>query len=131
MSVQISWVNPEQTAILLIYSSDWTWNDYYSSREQRHAMLSGVNHKVDVIMVFQTGKYHLPPNSLSNLGRIWQKRHPNLGRVYLVGLGPVLKALSNVFFKVYPGAASRTCIVDTLEEALRMAGNKLDLVGVA
>lgn len=122
MGVEVTWVNPEHTAILFVYSKDWTWNDYYQSRVERNAMLSNINHVVDVILVFEAGKYHLPPNTLSNLGRIWQKRHPNLGKVYLVGLSPVLKAVSNVFFKVYPSAQSRTRIVDTLADALSMVG---------
>jgi hypothetical protein len=115
MAIDVTWRTSE--IILYEISGDWTWNDMYAGIERCYVMMGEVQHPVATIFDVKSAN-GLPPNALSNMRQLNRKRHPNSGKVVVVGLSALHRVILNTFAKLY-GFSNPNGVefVGTLEEA--------------
>ncbi len=112
-----TWDNDEHTIMLVTYQPGWTWDDLEANMMVEEAMLSSVEHKVDVIADFRDTQ--LPPGAIGRLPKIAQSppyTHPNSGFMVMVGSPAFMEEVVGVYKRVY-GQAAKLTMVQDLDEA--------------
>lgn len=122
MPVNAAWDDAAHTIIRYELIGNWTWDEYFATRETLNAMLDSVSHPIYVII--DVGQMRgVPMNALSEMARGTQRaqaQRPNWAGGYFVGVNPLFRTLFNVFRRINPQMAARYQTAETLEEARRM-----------
>lgn len=124
MGIKVIWDNDEKTIIRYCYDSQWTLSDFNEAYTESRALLNTVDHKVHFIIDIRDS--HILPNGALSRGRtITNSPHPNEGRTAIVGANAVIRAVMNLFRRIY-GAKfeeSKFIFVDSLENARQELNN--------
>jgi hypothetical protein len=87
MTMIVEWDNDEKTILCLRYEAKWDWDDFNTAERAMHAMLSTVDHRVDLVFDVRSGSFP-PPGAMSRFRDVTDNPHPNVR--HLVFVGPVL-----------------------------------------
>jgi hypothetical protein len=122
MGVQVVWDDAEKRALRYDLSGRWQWDEFFPVYNQAVEIIKPLTYDVHFIVnpaddVTRGG--YLPPNVLSQIGKLNKINPPNVGVTYVIGT-PVLQVLYDVFRKVYPRIAHKYVHVRSLEEARRL-----------
>jgi hypothetical protein len=131
MSIKVIWDNTEKTIIRFIYSRGWTLSDFYTALQESRSMLDTVNYPVDFIIDVRESSM-IPDGVLSHSKPITSRKHPNQGKSVIVGANALVRALFQVFRRVYVTSPETLMysFAATLEEA-RASLKSESLVSVA
>lgn len=122
MGVIVSWYNPEQSIIHIVFERKWTWDDVYAIDDITSEMLMSVSNPVcfmvDVSML--TG---LPRGmSVTKLKQVLNFEHSNSVATIIYGVSPFLRPF--LVTLVNAVGASATVIFARDEVSARMAAQE-------
>lgn len=117
------WVDDGQTAIIIEFKEDITWDDFHPIVDEAHALAKQVPHEVALIMWYQTS--NLPKgNPMTHFRSVANRQPANLKRVIIInpnmetGLGKYVKLLAKMLQRFVPQTQNIT-FVTTYEDAIR------------
>jgi hypothetical protein len=119
MGIRTHWYNDEKTAIRYYFTGIWTWTECFAAVDQAVEMLDSVQHPV-VLIIDMRDNQHVPslsPQALSGMANLPTMAHPNTAFLVLVGARLVVKTTFEVFRRLFPSAAARYRVVDSIGEA--------------
>ncbi len=116
MAITMSWANDQRTVIYYAVEGRWSWNELYAVINHAHALMDGVNHRVDSIIDLRKS-LGVPGGPMWHGRRLASNRHPNTGRMVFVGAPPFLSTLFDTMRRIYPEAVARVMFAETPEEA--------------
>ena len=119
MGITVRWYDDQQTAILYDVTDRWNWTDVADSIQEAIRLLDSVDHAVHLLVDVRSSTT-IPPLNPSGLQRVANAptmNHPNTGLVILIGPGPLIKILFDMFSRIYPRTAVLYQVVPTMEEA--------------
>jgi hypothetical protein len=116
LSIEVVWDNDERTIIHYYFSRQWTWDDFFTAKENAYNMIDGQSHHVGVIM---SGPREMafPPNMLTHLRSALGNTHSNTKIVVVVIENAFLRAMINILIHAAKGSRSKLLIANTIEEA--------------
>jgi hypothetical protein len=116
MTINIVWDNPEKTIARYDYEGKWSWEELYKALQEFHQMLDTVNHPVDVIIDMQRTRL-LPENVLARGSNVGQMVHPNQGITVVVGANSLVRAMADLYKRIYAKKAANFFMASKLDEA--------------
>lgn len=126
MGFTMDWDNAEHTMIQVAITGMWTWQEYDAALNELYAMLDTINHAVAVLVYPADGvRIQLPSDAPIRLWQSLQARWK--GRHYLVLVRSLHRGnvLYNLFSRLLPSMRGHVLFANTLEEARRVAAEKL------
>lgn len=127
MPIPVEWYNEEKTMIIQRFGSGWTFQDVIQMMDETAGLLDTISHRAAVIS--ELSQSRTTPNiSVGALQRIANHRltkHPNLIRIYLVGVQTYVRVVIQVFARMFPAAFKRYQPVDTAEAAEKALAQEL------
>ncbi len=121
-TILVTWYNQEKTIIRYTFPKSWTWEDLYIAIDNAAAMLDTVKHRVCILLDL-TASERVPSLNVMGLQRVANAptaKHPNMGIFVMVGMRPFVRAVADVFFRLYPAAGKQYRTCKTLEEGLEI-----------
>lgn len=119
MTIEISWLNENQTAIVYSFGTTWTWSEFSQQDKLADCMMETATCQVDIIADF-TNVSSYPPNALSNFQYYVKQWNPNRGRIILVGAQLLFRTLAENIIKLAPKMSQEMTLVSTFEEARQL-----------
>jgi hypothetical protein len=116
MGITVAWDNERKTIIRYTYTGQWTWPEFYAAAEQQHCLQDEVKHRVDMIVDTLATSF-IPDGLQWQFNRAISLSHPNTGITVIVSDRPLIKSVFYLFCKMYPTAADRYRLVETMEQA--------------
>jgi hypothetical protein len=101
MPITVRWDDEARTIVRWVFEGKWTWDEYNQAMIESNQQVRGVEHPVDAIMDL-TASNVLPTNVLSNTHAARDELQPkNIRWIYIVSHQALLKALINIFGRLY------------------------------
>lgn len=126
MDVKLEWDNPEKTMIRFAIAGSWSWESFDAALDELTAMFDSANRPVAVLLYPADGvRIKMPPDTPTRFLHILRTRMKRQNYLILVRTMPYGKVLYNVFAKLMPSIVGRVSFVNSLEEARRVAAEKL------
>lgn len=100
--VEVEWANAEHNIIRWRFSQPWTWDEFYSAKNQVDTMIDSVVGTVDSIFVTSNTQL-LPPNATIHLRNIIAARHKRHNLIVIVGANRFLSTILTVMTRWVPG----------------------------
>jgi hypothetical protein len=117
MPIHLEWDNEDKTIIRFDFDGVWTWDDFVTKHNEANAMISGVDHTVDLILDLQKSGSR-PSNLFTNIKRFESDKAPNQGRLVVVRDGQFIKVMLSTYTRLFGSKTNPDLTrVDTLEEA--------------
>lgn len=118
MPITVQWDDEAQTIMRWLFDGKWSWDEYNRAMTESNQQVRSVEHPVDAIMDL-THSSVLPSNVLSNTHAAREENQPkNIRWIYIVSRQPLLKALINIFGRLYQRfSKGGLSMVDSLEAA--------------
>src|SRR5512145_2351719 len=98
MPVEVSWLNSEQTAILIQAIYPWDWQQSSEAQKLMDSWLAVSNRPVDLVIDLSQA-HRIPPNTISNVNLMMLNKHPRVRRVILVGLNSFFQIITSVIIR--------------------------------
>lgn len=109
--------------VIWTFTGSWTWEDYYSNRDQVNQTITATEHAVNMI-IDMTGSQLLPKNLMTHAGSAARRAPNNIGKTIFVGNNAILRVFFNMFSQLYgvmqAGKQMETHMVSSLEEAYQL-----------
>ena len=120
MAIEVYWDKKDKTIICARLIDNWTWEDYSTASQKMLDMAREVDYRVDMITdLRQSGP--IPRGSASaHILRSREQKPANFGVTVLVGADVFLRALLEVFDRVYGKKVPRSLLVQTTAEARKL-----------
>jgi hypothetical protein len=96
MSIQVEWLDNKQRIIVLTMIGRWQWDEMFAAIETCHQMMDGVDYPVRTVFDF-TRNMTWPLNSLENMRRANQLKHPRSSTVAIVGITRYFQIIVDLF----------------------------------
>jgi hydroxymethylpyrimidine/phosphomethylpyrimidine kinase len=117
MSVKVSWYDDEKTIVLQTFGKDVTAEDWREAARLSNALLTSVDHTVDIIITY-TQLTKLPPNLFSASRYVESLIPPNQGVVVVVATQAIIAAFNELMRRLMPKVVNDSVMVSTIDEAL-------------
>lgn len=124
MSITVNWSDEQKSELIYHIQGKWTWDELFAAIDEATHLLDTINHRVNLIIDVSESLF-MPPLSVANLRRVANAptmSHPNTGLLILVGANQFIKIMFQVFSRLFPHAASRYRLIDTIENAKALSG---------
>lgn len=119
MGVTVAWQNDAQNVLTWIFEDTWTWDDVFEAQDRVNVMLNSIAHTVDFITVFNDDA-PLPRNAFTNYKVLYDRRHPNRGKLVMVGNTIYLQAMTASFSRLYDATDGNFAFAYSVEEACKL-----------
>ncbi len=118
MPIHVEWHNEEKKVLVRTVEGYWTWENWYTTRDEAESMMATVNHPVIAVIDF-TSSLGLPPRALGQVTTLLSNPPDNLDITIIVGMSRFIQAIYNVGEKMYRGLAEkrRMILASSMEEA--------------
>lgn len=101
MTITVQWDDEAKTIVRWVFDGKWTWDEYNRAMTESNERVRDVDHFVDAIMDLSHSNM-LPSNVLSNTHAARDEIQPkNIRWIYIVSHQALLKALINIFTRLY------------------------------
>jgi hypothetical protein len=122
MSIEVQWDNAEKTIVCQIFRPGWTWDEFYESTAIRTpTLMKEVSHTVSIISDFRDSGSMPMGGAVSRANSAMKNLPANWGVLVVVSDSSFIRALVNVFKRVYVGEMGRkTFAATTMDEAYRI-----------
>ena len=117
MPITVHWDDPHQTIVRWDFEGAWTWQDFYQAQAESDALITSVEHTVDVVANVARSP-SLPRNPLSRYRQARQSTPRNRGVVVVVGANSFVMSIIQIYNPVF-GRKLRDefLFADTLDDA--------------
>ncbi len=105
MAVNVMWEDEQKKVLLLIFEAHWTLQEFDDAVKRSYDMMDTVDYIVNLIIDLRNGR-ELPGGFIGGLRKVSKTPHPNHGLMVLIGVNAFVRAVYDVFSKLYPGKAS-------------------------
>ncbi len=119
MTVELSWLDEEETILVFSFRSGYTWNDLATAMEKGQALMSEKPWRVDWIYSGDNNQTIPRGNPWAMLRAANQKIPANTGLLYVVNPGLFTRLMERIGQTAIPQSIRLMRTVDTLEEALQ------------
>jgi|GEM_PF-2611444 hypothetical protein len=127
MAIPVEWYNEDRTMIIQRFGSGWTFQDVIQMMDETADLLDTISHRAAVISDLSQSKT-TPNLSVGALQRIANHRltkHPNLIRIYMIGVQTYVRVVVQVFARMFPAAFKRYQLADTTEAVEKTLAHEL------
>jgi hypothetical protein len=116
MTIDLRWLDNQQTALLYTFPEKWTWDDFYAVKAQADVWLDACDH--DVVLLFDMSVTRtIPPGALSQGRYLIGKAHPRGKPIILIGGNRMIAALLNMAARFNPNLTHLIRTAPTFDEA--------------
>ncbi len=125
MPIMVQWDDDQHTAVRWDFEGRWTWQEFAEVQDESDALITGVDHTVDVIANMENSST-LPENPLSRYHHALARSPENRGLVVIAGAGTFIQAMAQIFSRVFGQRLQDEFVfVATVAEARRfLAGRR-------
>jgi len=116
MTINITWVNSDQTVIKLEFPPVWTWNDLYDAKHRVEAMLDQADHDCAVLYILPSNA-KIPENLLSNALRLLREGHARAKLSVVVTPSFFMRTMAELVRKISADVRNLSRVVETIEQA--------------
>src|SRR5262245_56235477 len=116
MSVTVDWDNNDHSVIRYIYNDRLVWDELDTAIGAGHRLMDVATSTVDIIIDVRNSKL-ISTSALPRSRQVMQMNHPRQGIIIVVGASTWLRALVDLYHRVYGGNQQKFWMVDTVEEA--------------
>jgi hypothetical protein len=118
LSIKAFWDNSDKSIIRYAYEGRWTMDEFNNVYTEARQLLDTVDHPVDFIIDVRSSPL-IPDGVLSRGRNVAFAPHPNEGRTIIVGANSFVRAMADIFQKIYGIRGNRVpfLFATTLEEA--------------
>lgn len=120
MAIELQWMNPQQTLILMQFKRGWAWAELYDAVRDVDQRIGSVAHTVHVLLDL-THAGRLPLDFMQVAGELFASgdARPNEGLRIIVGANWLLRSAYNTLSKLYASKLAERPILfaDNLDEA--------------
>ena len=124
MAITVEWDNPEKTIVCYHFEERWTWEEFFEARKQAQTIISGVDHKVGVIMNTPP-KIVLPSNVLTHSLTSLRHMSPNTVIVVFIAGKSFLNMMVSLMSKMSHLASDSMVMAANLDEARTIVAKRL------
>jgi len=124
MPIITRWYDDEKMMLYAVHEGKWTLGEYYENVALMQTMREEVTHPIVIIISFANSD-SLPPNMLSSGRQAERLANDQILASVVYGLDMYHQIIGKMFMKLFPKIGSRTVFVNTLEEAVEQAQDKL------
>lgn len=96
MPVKSQWDNADKTIIRNDFEGNWTWEEYFEMIEQRNALMSSVDHRVDVIANMRPANMPTSGGALSSAKLSLSNVPPNHG-IFVIVINTMVGTMLDIF----------------------------------
>jgi hypothetical protein len=122
MPITAGWDDHRQSIMLVSFVAPWTIDDFAETASRALEMVTGVEHRVDIIADIRHIGLRLPPlQLLRQVRKLWNNFPKNVRLVVRVGFKMPLEP-ANILFNIRRDQAEIT-VVDTLDKAYTAIGD--------
>ena len=123
MTIHVSWDNDAQTALLIHFDREWSWDEFYRMVLNTAELARQVEHKVDLIFDLMDSR---PVGSEAVIYcRRWVGQWPaNTGHVAIVSRQLMVAAVVSIFGRTNPGCRGNASVTHSLDEARRVLAER-------
>jgi hypothetical protein len=116
MPIEVSWLNDDQSVILLVFPQRWTWREFHDAKMTADGMMDMVEHDCALIL---TGPPNvvMPENVLTNARAMIDQKHPRAQVLVIVAPNRFVHALVNMLLRLSSEASRSARIVASMEAA--------------
>ncbi len=128
MPIHVEWHNEEKKVLIRTVEGHWTWEHWYTARDEAESMMATVSHPVTLVIDF-TNSLGMPPRALGQFTALMSNPPDNLDITVMVGLNRLLQHIYNVGKKMYHNhnlaEKRRITLVPSIEEAHALIEERL------
>ena len=128
MSIEVSWLDERHTIVLQKFSPGWTWADFDRAHDETFALISGESDTVSFITDLSQAPNPPNPNVMGHLQRIVHHLPANAGYIAVVGPGPFMRMMGDIFLGVMGKFGRSVSFEDSIESAEQSIRQKLDVI---
>ena len=116
MGYELSWLDAEETIVLLRIVQPWGWPEFDECLRRSHDMARSKKYVVDTIIVMGEGFRPPDANLLTHARSLYADIPPNTGLTVVVGANHFVKAVIGIITGAVGNKAHPACVA-TIEEA--------------
>lgn len=118
MTITTRWYDDEKRAVYCLFEGKWTWDELFKAFAETDELAESVDYPVKVVIdVHRT--QHVPvlsPTAMSKLASLTNNRTEKVAGMVFTGARGFVKAMYDVFSRIYPKAAEKYQFADTVDE---------------
>lgn len=122
MTIAVDWHNPEKTILCYSCHDTWTWDALRIALDSAFHLIDSVNHSIMVLvdMRHSSGTPAISASGLRMVAYSPAVNHPNVQQIVVVGGSPLVRAMYDIFSRLYPQAAAQYRFADSIEQVLAL-----------
>ncbi len=109
MTITTRWYDEEKHAVHCLFEGKWNWTELFEAFETSDRMVETVDYPVKIIAdMYRT--QHIPvlsPSAMAKIASMSTNRPDNVSGVIFVGARGFVKAMFDIFSRIYPKAAEK------------------------
>lgn len=123
MSIDVTWLDDDQTVIYMKYDGNWTWDENIQVNKDLAEILAPKTFIVPIILDV-TNSHLLPKNALSAIRKSVAIELPNEGVKYVIGASMFVKRMFQLVKQVSRSTFEEYVFVNSIDEALSLIYNQ-------
>ncbi len=126
MPIHVEWHDEEKKVLIRTVEGHWTWDEWYTARDEVESMMATVNHPVAIVIDF-TGSRGMPPKAIGQFTTLMSNPPDNLDITVMVGMNRMIQRIYDVGEKIYSNLAEkrRITLVPSMDEAHALIEERL------
>jgi hypothetical protein len=121
MPIDLYWDDEHQRTLLCSFDGHWSWDELFAVLRKIKQLTEELDHAVAAIIDVRKG-VHLPdglftPQTLSHAQQLLKMRDENTGKIVIVGVNPIIRAVFEAVRGIDPQAARTVHFAETVKQA--------------
>jgi hypothetical protein len=120
MAIQSYWRDNTHKIIMIVYEESWTWQDIHNALIHSAELMDTISYKVNIVADMGRSK-SVPRLSIPDLRRVAANpaaSHPQMNLFYLADAKVHIRALVDVFSRLFPSAFKQYKLVKSVDAAV-------------
>lgn len=118
MSINVCWINPEQSAVLMSFEAQWTWEMFYVAIDAALVLFDSITEPVPLVIDLSNSST-MPSGSIAHIRNAQGIKHPQMESVIFVGMSTFMRMIGNLAMRLNRGKTREVFILATMDEALQ------------
>ena len=118
MPIVVKWFNSQQSAVLMTFEGQWTWQTFYQGIDEAVVLLDTLAQAVTLVIDLSKSA-EMPKGSIAHIRNAQGIQHPNIEKVVFIGMNTFMQMIGNLAARLNRGRNRRVYMVATMEEALQ------------
>lgn len=127
MPISLVWDDAEKRVLRYDIEGRWMWDEMFKAFDEGAALMKDIDYTVNFIVnpLDAPARNYIPPNSLGNTIRMYNRALPNAGVTVLITTNPTVTTLLRLLTTLNPRIAARYMVAESLEVAREKLALKL------